>query len=403
MKVRKSLASVLAVLACNVAEPEVAPNGVAPGRCDAVAMVRSDYVSSVVSLASVSGTLVSPRLFSSGSAPPGTGAALSGDVVLPHDAPASGALVVLDRFPAAVVTWLDPGTGAVRGQLNVGTGFPANPHDYLELGDTKAYVTRFETNAAPGAQPLDGGSDVLIVDPSARRITGRIDLSPFRDASVAPPFEPRPDRMVRRGSQAIVSLGNMDRSFRRGGPGIVVGVDGGKDAVAWSARIAGYTNCGGLALSPDGKRLAVACSGIFAAGGAAQRAESGVVLLDVSDAGATEVRRFAIAEALDGATPSQSLAFGGPSTLLGVAYGDIAAGRSDVLFRVDVESGAVRPLARPAGGGAFVYGDLVCPCGGTCLLADAEAFQLLAIEQDRVSPRIALPRDVPPRSLGGLR
>ncbi|NOU35130.1 MAG: hypothetical protein HOO96_45140 [Polyangiaceae bacterium] len=403
MRFRIPLVGALVTAACNVAEPEAAPNGAAPGRCDAVAMVRSDYVSSVVSLASVSGTLVSPRLFSSGSARPGTGAALSGDVVLPHDAPASGALVVLDRFPAGVITWLDPGTGTVRGQLNVSTGFPANPHDYLELADTKAYVTRFETNAAPGAQPLDGGGDLLIVDPQAHRVTGRIDLSAFRDTSVVPPLEPRPDRMLRRGSQAIVTLGNMDRSFKRGGPGIVVGIDGGKDAVAWSARIAGYTNCGGVALSPDGKRLAVACSGIFAAGSAAQRAESGVVLLEVGDAGATEVRRFAIADALDGATPSQSLVFSGASTLLGVAFGDIPAGRSDVLFRVDLESGAVRSLTRPAGGGAFVYGDLSCPCGGPCLLADAEAFQLLAIEQDRVSPRLVLPRDVPPRALGGLR
>ena len=69
-----------------------------------------------------------------------------------------------------------------------------NPHDYVPVSERKAYVTRFEGNAQLGAEPLDVGNDVLIVDPSVPAVTGRIALD---TAFAGPPgFLPSADRAV---------------------------------------------------------------------------------------------------------------------------------------------------------------------------------------------------------------
>src|SRR5262249_35665325 len=119
---------------------------------------------------------------------------LSGDVV-----PASGSfadeLVIIDRFPASVLSWVDLRSARVRAQLSVATGFAANPHDYAALSATKAYVARYEPNLAPGSAPFDSGSDVLVIDPSAPSITASIDLTPAMRGE-DPKYYPRPDRMA---------------------------------------------------------------------------------------------------------------------------------------------------------------------------------------------------------------
>ena len=45
--------------------------------------------------------------------------------------------MVINRSPAAFITWVDLETATVRAQLNVGTGFEANPYDYIPLTTDK--------------------------------------------------------------------------------------------------------------------------------------------------------------------------------------------------------------------------------------------------------------------------
>ena len=119
------------------------------------AISNSDYTSTSISAISPAGAVLSQTVISSGSAPPGLTTALSGDVIFPSTAPASGKLLLIDRYPNSVLTWVEPKTGSVIQQLPVGTGFGSNPHDYLELAKDKAYVTRYESNPAPAKVPFD--------------------------------------------------------------------------------------------------------------------------------------------------------------------------------------------------------------------------------------------------------
>ncbi|HEU4537450.1 MAG TPA: hypothetical protein VFS00_25200, partial [Polyangiaceae bacterium] len=101
-----SAALALAVAGCDVSAPPGSggvggAGGGAPGCPQAFVVANSDYASTNVSVVSVAGELLSASLVSSASAGVGSSAALSGDVVLPHDRPASGRVVLLDRYPNA--------------------------------------------------------------------------------------------------------------------------------------------------------------------------------------------------------------------------------------------------------------------------------------------------------------
>jgi hypothetical protein len=93
---------------------------------------------------------------------------LSSDVAVPSTLLSGPEIVLIDRFPASVLTWVDVESASVRAQLDVGS--KTNPHDYVPLSEHKAYVTRF--GASDGV-----GDDVAIVDPSVPALVGSIDLS----------------------------------------------------------------------------------------------------------------------------------------------------------------------------------------------------------------------------------
>ena len=95
-------------------------------------------------------------------------------VNVPVVPPASGRVVILDRYGTNVITWMNLADASVLNQLPVGTGFESNPHDYVEVSATTAWITRYGTNATPGQEPFDQGGDLLIVDTSKYTITGRI-------------------------------------------------------------------------------------------------------------------------------------------------------------------------------------------------------------------------------------
>src|SRR5512142_202362 len=90
-----------------------------------------NYMASQVALTALDGTVLSASFISTASAQTdGLAFALSGDTALPNTAPASGRIVVIDRYGTNVLTWVDPSTARVQAQLSVGTGFESNPQDY---------------------------------------------------------------------------------------------------------------------------------------------------------------------------------------------------------------------------------------------------------------------------------
>jgi hypothetical protein len=363
-------------------------------------VVNSDYASTNVAVVGADGAVLSRSLLSSASAGVGASAALSGDVVPPREPPASGLVVLIDRYPNSVVTWVDPAAARVVGQLSVATGFASNPHDYLEVGGAKAYVTRYETNAAAGREPFDGGGDVLVVDRERRAVVGRVDLG----AEAGGGFLPRPNRLARAGGEAVVALDRFDAGFGAALDARLVGVDVASDAIAWRLDVAGLANCGGLALSPGRTLLALACSGPFAGGAAGQRGRSGLVVLDLSTRPPAERARFDLA-ARFGAPLAPGLAFASETVLVGTAYGDLEAGRPDVAFALDLASGDALPLAEAA---AFSFGDVWCTpgCGDACFLADADrnALRRWRVDGAALAPEADVRVDtlygLPPRALG---
>ena len=395
----------LFALACGVPDPPPPTGGVRlgppGGSCPrGFGVVSTDYASTSVAVLGEGGAVLSGAMISSGSAGTGTSAALSGDVVLPREAPTSGHLVLLDWYPNAVLTWLDVEQGRVLGQARVATGFPSNPHDYVEVGPTKAYVSRYGKNPKPGREPMDAGDDVLVLDTRTFAITGRIDLGAYGDGFLA-----RPDWMARLGSTVLLLLGRTDASYKSAGDGRIVGLDPATDTAVFAVDLPSVANCGGFDVSPSKRSLGVSCTGLFA-DGAGQLARSDVVVLDATTTPPTVRRRYAIAATL-GAPLAPALAFDGEARLLGVAYGDLAAGRGDVLFALDLGSGELRKLA--TSGRPFTFGDVRCsPCAGACLFADAERgtvrrFQWNGVEYAELPEvRIDAAGGLPPRSLGAL-
>ena len=403
---RLTLLSLLFATSCNVNSINTNPHGVdvdAGDHCPRVLLVADgDYSSTNISVVGFDGSVLSSSLISSASSSVGISAPLSGDVVLPHDAPPS-MVVLIDRYPNSVVTWVDLASGKVAGQLSVATGFPSNPHDYLQVSPTKAYVTRYETNSNPGRQMLDQGGDVIVVDSQAHSVTSRIDLSD----QVTGPFLPRADRMTRIGTDAVVLLGRLDAGFASGADGRIVGINVATDAIDWALDLPGFANCGALARSPSLLRLAVGCSGVFAEGTTGQFARSGIVLLDIGQLPPRVIGSWHIANDLKGAL-APTLAFFSETQVLGTTYGDLGLGHVDSVFTFDTNSGQTAILDSAAS--AFSFGEVWCypTCTSTCFLADAgrKRLRTWSIEASGLRPALVIFPDVvpglPPRGLGSL-
>lgn len=380
---------------------EATENG-CPG---ALLVSESDYTSTNISALTPAGLELSESFISSESASPGVTVALSGDVVFPSVAPASGRVVLIDRYPNSVLTFVDAASGKVEQQISVGTGFGSNPHDYLELSNERAFVTRYEANPKPGREEHDGGSDVLILDPSDGSISGRIDLTTADDGELLP----RPDHLLRRGDEVWVTLQGLSRDFSKARAQRIVGISLADESVAWTVELTGFTSCGKIALSPSGKRGAVACSGLLGGGALAASPESDVVLLDLSESPPAVLKSFGASEQL-GAPLGSALAFASETLLVGTAFGDAAASRNDVAYTLDTEDGSVSQLYDA--GAAFALGDLQCTpgCADTlCYLADAQANALVVwqITKDgeltHHAPLITGESiGLPPRALGSL-
>jgi hypothetical protein len=245
-----------------------------------LAVLGSDYTATSLSLLDREGNLVMDDCLNSGSGGTSLGMTLSGDVVLPTAIAHDADLVLVDRSNG-VLTWIAPTTCAVAKQLSVSTGFASNPHDFVAISATKAYVVRADQNATPTPAPgdFDEGSDLLIVDPSQPAIIGRIDLAPY---APTPDVLPRADRAILIDGTVYVSLNAVSASYINAvyADGRVLMIDPTTDRVTGMIDLPGVKNCGALDYEPASKRLMVACDGSYS-DGPQQAATSAIVAIDL--------------------------------------------------------------------------------------------------------------------------
>lgn len=380
------------------------PDASAPtASCDrGVVIVMSDYVSTNIAVAGLDGTTKSGSFVSSGATKPGLALALSGDVDVPAAAPASKRVVLIDRYGTNVLTWMDLASASVLGQLPIGTGFESNPHDYLEVDATRAFISRYGSNLAPGKQPFDQGGDLLIVDTTTRTITGRIAM-PEENADLTP----CPDGMSKLGTEVVVSLGRWSNDFTKVGDGRFVGVSPTTNKVDWQVDVTGLRACGRLAVSPSGKLAAIACSSKMDANGKFDATASDIVVYDATVTPPKELRRLGLGAKL-GAAVQPTITFASDDAIFALAYaGGTATG--DSVLVVSASTGAATTLAQATK--SYVFGGTHCApgCGNVCLLADAERNKLrrwtvgtdgsfTAMDDVVVETVVGLP----PRSIGSL-
>lgn len=369
-----ALATVLAA-ACDV--PTVTPPGtvdVPDGPCGHALYVVSTkaYQSTSVGVVGFEGDVLAEAILSSASATTGLSAPLSGDVVAPTMPTRSGDIVLVDRFPAGVLTWMDPtGTRPTR-QLAIGP--KTNPYDYVEVSTTRAYVPRFDVNAN-ATDARERGGDVLVVRTDDPAIEASIDVATPVAAAV-PGFTPHPGRAVRAGDAVFVLAPTYADGFKQSGDSVLVRVDVTTDAVTDVTRLPGLRGCLGLALSPDGLRLAVACSGTFGGGSSPTLDDAGVALVDVAS---RTVERLATGVAL-GRPPSFAIAWSADDRVLVPVFGAIDQGTRDALFELRIGAAPSIVLDDME---AFTLGEIRCATTcHACFLGAAAGLLRFPIGED---------------------
>ena len=395
---------------CGVPEPAENSHGVdAPeGECGrGLVVVRTDYQSTNVSLLEFSGAMLSESLISSASGTIGLSTPLSGDVLVPNDFMPGAEIVIIDRYPASVLSWVNVETAQVRTQLSVATGFAANARDYIEVGPEKAYVTRFETNFDPGKEPFDGGGDLLVIDPRTPAILESIDLSGA--ALGVEEFLPRPGAMLRVGDDVVVLLTPFDAAFKGAEDSRLVRIDTAKDRVSEIFVLDDLKGCAGLTLSPDSSEIAVSCSGIFDSHTEEVPRNSGLVRVRAAEPFA-EIDRYPAAD-LDAGPLGLWTAYAGDSRLFVGAMGntnlDASAARRDALATLDITTGEFT-LVPGVSTDPFDLGEIRCASAcGQCFVTDATTrgvWRLPLLEDGELGPAALLPvpaaDGLPPRYLG---
>jgi len=358
----------LLLSACDA--PRVAPEtrgvSVDAGPCGrGLLVIESDYQSSNVSALGWQGEVLSASLASSNTEAAGFGVALSGDVTSSSSPQTGPNIVLIDRYPAGVLRFIELKSARLVSELAVGTGFRANPQDYLELTPHRAYVARYEANPNPGREAFDGGGDILIVDPSVPSVAGRIDLAPALDG-VPAPFTPHPARLVRVGERVFALLAAYADDYSRAVDSRLVELDPTTDTLQSTLVLEGLRGCDALAVSPDGSELAVACTGDDLRSMPAKLDNSGLALVDIS-AEPRVSKQFTAAE------------LGRDPIGFGLAYAARrhfeatgAVGALDSIVRLDTHSGGLTTVLR-SDAEPFTLGAVHCALNcGACYAADAK-------------------------------
>ena len=327
----------------DVADGGVGQAGGWPPAAVGVAVIGSDFSASSLSLLSLErGALVAGDVLHSGSVLPGLSMALSGDVDLPGAPVGGGRLVLIDRYPGAVLTVVSVASLEVERQIPVATGFASNPQDVLALPDGRWLVSRHETNPAAGDEPFDGGDDLLVLAPDEGLVRGRVPLASYADAGL----QARPGRMAWARGRAFVTLTHLDADFEAAGPGRLLALAPDALEVTGSLDLPVGINCGVLTWAPGMDSLYLSCSGLYADGAQAQLARSALVRVRL-DGEAPEASVFRTAGA-DGDRPfGFELGVLAGRWLVTTRLGDLA---SDLRDRV-----VVYDLLAPAAGERVIH------------------------------------------------
>ena len=345
------IVSVLGIVLAGCAStaiPSASGTGAALER-GAMALVASDYRSTNVSLAGPRGDVLTRSLLSTGARPAGLSYALSGDVVLPSDALSLDQdLPLIDRYGTNVISFVAPVSGQLRAQLPVGTGFEANPQDFLQWDASTAYVSRLGVDPLPGDTSFDGGSDLLVIDPRTPRIVSRI---AFADKASVPA---RPSAMTRHGDHVVVSLERLSEGFDRAADADLALVRGATATLDAVVPLPALRNCGKPVFSSTGL-VAIACTGLFDAATARfETAGSAVVV------GALDTTSFTVLDRWDASvldvSPAGSVAWLNDASLAFTAYGHGDAGDAVYMLSRGVSTATLlHRTAKP-----FTLGALRC-------------------------------------------
>ncbi|HEX2876009.1 MAG TPA: hypothetical protein VHP33_32385 [Polyangiaceae bacterium] len=375
------------LLGCNVSPAKVTGGVELPERGDCprgLAVISTDFQSSEIALLAPNGDVESSAFISSAStAAGGLAAPFSGDLSVATARSRPGELVVIDRFGTNVLSFVDTQSGVVRAQLPIGTGFEANPQDYLELSEREAFVPRLGNNRSPGREPFDAGSDLLIIDPSQPAITGALEM-PRRKG-----FLPNPVAVTQVGGDVLVTLQHARVDYSGMDESELVAVTIEDPKPRYRLPLSGLENCGRAELSPSRAVLAVACSAFVDRKGAVAELEtSGLLLLDATTDPPQELRRF-LATELVGEPLQSSIEFVTESVLLFKTQTALGSARDNQLFSLDLETGKSTLLASAARaqnglGFGIAFGGMSCRagCGDPCLVADLSRGKLLRFGVD---------------------
>lgn len=328
-----------------------------------LAVLSTDYKSAAISLVDpATGLVTKDACLSSASKAPQLSAALSGDVALPSRPQIGHPLLVIDR-KQSVLTWVDPKDCTVLKQLNVGTGFAANPYDVVSVSASKAYVLRYDANKAKA----DDGSDLLVIDPEKGTAGAAIDLR----AHVGPgpagkTLLPRPSSGLLFGGKVYVVLEKQDATFGAAGPGRVVILDPATDRVTGTIDLPTLRNCGAIApLGPTG--LVVSCGGAFS-DGPKQIDGSGIAWIDLS------VTPPAIKKVVEAKAFGRPVSFGSAAVLdeslaFTVTAGEFTGSPKDTLWAYDWKDGTPRKVFESTE--SFVLSPFLDTAGKRLFVAEA--------------------------------
>ncbi len=335
------------------------------------AVVNSDFSSTSISLLNNSGGLAHADCVHSSTS--GGSSTISSDVTLPSQPQRGNQLVLIDRGNGAL-TFLNPTTCEIDRQFSVkgGLTFP-NPHDVVILGNTKAYVTRYERNAG-----VTLGDDLYIIDPATGASAGRIDLSSYAAPVSGKTIQARPDRAVLANGKVMVTLNSTTPSYPYTyAEGRLVVVDPATDTAIQNLALTGLKNCEGLDYLPAAKVVLVSCAGTF--NSPDQALESGIAVVDVATT-PIKLKQIISGQAF-GAGPVTFLWVLGaptatrPNRAFTATFGSFATATSpaapDLIQMFDFVSGATTSIASST---AFALGRPAVG-SGRLLIPDAKASQ----------------------------
>jgi hypothetical protein len=257
------------------------PAVLAPPAGSGLASVNNDtgFQSTSVSILDPNGGVIYPDCIDSNPSNGGVIPLISTDVVMPSQPQRGGNLVLIDRG-SGLLTTVDPTTCQVVGQVVVpgAGGARTNPHDLVTIAEHKAYVTRYQPNAA-ATSPAQMGNDIAVIDPTTGAFVSRIDVDAHASPVAGATILARPNRAIIAGGKVVVSLNEADASYKNYGDGKVIVIEPATDTVVASVTLAGLHDCDGMDYVASTQTLLVACGGTYMA--ANQPAQSGIAVVDL--------------------------------------------------------------------------------------------------------------------------